>query len=124
MARHSRLSLCLALGLALAATVPGAEAETRVAARLSATRPAAGRAPEPVPAAPAKRVLPAPEWAQVSGATVNVRSGPGTDSAIVAVLRGGDFVRAFAEVGGWYEIEWPASVPAWIARDFVKPDGR
>jgi SH3-like domain-containing protein len=117
------LSPCLALGLVLSTAVAGLEVETRVAARLSATRPAASRAPVAFPEAPQKRVLPAPEWAQVSGATVNVRGGPGTDSAVVAVLRGGDFVRALAEVGGWYEIEWPASVPAWIARDFVKPDG-
>lgn len=77
-----------------------------------------------VPAAPVSReAFVESVWAQVSADMVNARSGPGTQFAIVSTLRGGDYVRAVARIGGWIEMQWPAAAPAWVSQDFVKPDG-
>ncbi len=54
-------------------------------------------APEPEPAG-------APIFAFCTGASVNVRSGPGTENAVVAVAHKGDKFTARATANGWYRI--------------------
>ncbi|MBI3831849.1 MAG: SH3 domain-containing protein [Planctomycetes bacterium] len=115
-------------------SVWSSEAETHLASNDRAPRIAAR--PETLPsrpktasvltapaAEPSREVFTSPVWAQVSADMVNARSGAGTQFPIVSTLRGGDYVRAVARVGGWIEMAWPDSAPAWVSQDFVKPDG-
>ena len=59
---------------------------------------------------------------------VNVRAGPGSDTAIVAQVRGGDRLREIDRRGDWVEIEVQEADGArgWIKRESVvaAPDGR
>ncbi len=118
------------------ARVSGAEAEGRLVAASTARKaPVAVAAKRPVvKAAPAPAPVPAPEtapaarqpvsedqaWGQVNAVNVNVRTGPNTRSAIVATLKSGEYVKARAIQGDWYEIQWPQSIPVWIGKEFVQ----
>jgi uncharacterized protein YgiM (DUF1202 family) len=86
-----------------------------------AVKPAEPAAPSVKPAEDARRELADDgTMGQVTGANVNVRSGPGTDSSIVVTLRGGEYVKARATRGAWLEIDWPGSVGTWIPKDAVQ----
>lgn len=124
----TRLTITVAAGLGALFTcsnpVYAADAETVVASSIRAPRAEAPVRTRPTaPVADVREVLETPLWGRVSGDMVNVRSGAGTPFPIITTLRGGDYVRIMARQGGWMEIQWPEQASAWIAQDFVKPDG-
>jgi len=124
----TRLTMTVAAGVGalftLSNPIHAADAETVVASTVRAPRTEAPVRTRPTaPVADVREVLETPLWGRVSGDMVNVRSGAGTPFPIVTTLRGGDYVRIMARQGGWMEIQWPEQASAWIAQDFVKPDG-
>jgi len=91
----------------------------------SARRPAPAprkAVPARKPAEPVRQPIPATEaLGQVSGGElVNIRMGPGTQHATIAALNAGEFVKARAKQEGWVEIDWPSSIPAWVAKSDVR----
>lgn len=77
-----------------------------------APKPAADTVRQPIPASQA--------MGQVSGDSVNIRMGPGTQHAAVASLKSGELIKARAKQNGWVEIDWPSNVPAWVAKSDVR----
>jgi len=71
---------------------------------------------------PAKRKeLPADgTWGQISGTSVHLRNGPGMQSAVIATLNGGDFVKPVALCGSWMEISWPENVPLFVPKSSLQ----
>ncbi len=115
-----------ALGLSVRPAL-GSEAP-RVAAGSERTRALPVLAvPAPTDSSERKAIDAEQSWGQVSAENVNVRSGPGTQSNIVAILKGGAFVKLRAVQSGWYEIDWPQcarikgapGAPAFIAAKYV-----
>lgn len=66
-------------------------------------------APEPEPAGPAATVL----------SDVNVRSGPGTGSAVMSVASTGSKVQVLEQQGGWTRVTLPDGGEGWIASKFL-----
>ncbi|MCY3021901.1 MAG: SH3 domain-containing protein, partial [Planctomycetota bacterium] len=95
---------------------PAPTPNTAAATPASGTTPASGA----TTTAARQPVSPDAAWGQVNGERVNVRTGPSMQASILTSLHGGDFVRARAVQDGWLEIDWPQSVPAWVAKDSVK----
>ncbi|HEY3324637.1 MAG TPA: SH3 domain-containing protein [Planctomycetota bacterium] len=71
------------------------------------TPPAPKPAAAAQPPAPRQPVSDEQAWGQVNAENVNVRNGPGTQSAILTTLHGGDFVKIKATQGTWLEIDCP-----------------
>jgi len=75
----------------------------------------------PPTATPTEEVIETATFAViVSRGAVNLRSGPGTDFAVVATANSGEsfLVQSTSDDGTWYEIELPDGNTAWIA-DFL-----
>lgn len=53
--------------------------------------------------------------ATVSGSTVNVRSGPGTDNGITGQVKQGDTLAVFGQSGDWYQVSLPGGGSGWVA---------
>jgi N-acetylmuramoyl-L-alanine amidase len=53
--------------------------------------------------------------AVVSGSQVNVRSGPGTTSAVVGQVSKGDNLPVLNQSGDWYQIKLPGGNAGWVA---------
>lgn len=64
---------------------------------------------EPEPAGPAATVL----------SDVNVRSGPGTGSAVMSVASTGSKVQVLEQQGGWTRVTLPDGGEGWIATRFL-----
>jgi len=103
---------------------PMATAAKRPAAAAHAAPKPATPAPAPAAAPGARQVIAEDQaWGQVSAENVNIRTGPNTQAAIVATVKGGEYVKARALQSGWYEIQWPQNVPAWVGKEFVQANG-
>lgn len=78
-------------------------------------------APEAIAAAPA----PAVEMVKISGSRVNIRSGPGTENAVVLTLDGGTVIEALSITdSGWIEIRLPDGAGiGWVSATLVEPAG-
>ena len=59
----------------------------------------------------------------VSGAAVNVRSGPGTQFGVVTTLKQGDEVKIEATQTGWLSIAWPENASLWISKEGAQVKG-
>ena len=57
----------------------------------------------------------------VTGSDVNLRSGPGTDSAILASMAMGTNVTITGKSGSWYKVSTAAG-DGYVSGDYVKPD--
>lgn len=80
-------------------------------------------APEAIIAAPAP--APAVELVRISGSRVNIRSGPGTENAVVITLDGGTVIEALSITdSGWIEIRLPdGGGIGWVSATLVEPAG-
>jgi outer membrane receptor protein involved in Fe transport len=76
-------------------------------------------APEAITAAPA----PAVELVRIAGNRVNIRSGPGTEYAVVVTLDGGTVIEALSITdSGWIEIRLPdGGGIGWVSATLVEP---
>jgi curli biogenesis system outer membrane secretion channel CsgG len=57
---------------------------------------------------------------QVTGSSVNVRSGPGTTHGIVTSVKRGDRLTFLGESGNWYQVRLPNGKEGWIYKKLVK----
>jgi len=53
--------------------------------------------------------------AVVTGSVVNVRSGPGTSSGVIAQVSQGNSLQVTGQSGDWYEVKLPSGGKGWIA---------
>ena len=104
---------------------PEAEVETASEAVTATVEPpepeldelvAAVETPEP------ETMLDTTVW-YVTGSTVNVRSGPGTDNPVVTQVQLGDAAEVLGQFAGWVEIK-PAGTDqvGWISGRFLQPE--
>jgi LysM repeat protein len=63
--------------------------------------------------------MPAHALATVTADTLNLRSGPGTEHGVIALLRAGDELRVTAAVGAWYSVQ-TARGDGFVHSDFVQ----
>jgi TonB family protein len=92
---------------------------------LAACRATAPPAPQPAPPALVpEAAVPAPEPVTVSvtARSLNVRSAPGTDAAIVGRARRGDRLEVVGERGEWLEVRGAASLAGWVHGRYVRRD--
>lgn|GEM_PF-135223 len=75
-------------------------------------------APDPTPAPAATGAVSAGSTAYVSGAAVNVRSGPGTTYGVLKTVRIGDELTVYEQSGGWYRVS-VGGVNGYISAKFV-----
>ena len=59
--------------------------------------------------------------ATITGGTINIRSGPGTDSSRVAMVSSGKRVTLLAEEGGWFKVEFDGRT-GYVLGDYLTPD--
>ncbi len=66
---------------------------------------------------------PVPQTGHITGAVVNVRSGPGTTTAILGKLKSGDEVQITGQRPGWYEIIYPSNsdTRGWVSAELAAP---
>ena len=57
----------------------------------------------------------------VTASKLNVRSGPGTGSSIVATVNKNDYIRVFAGVGDWYIVQVEGDYVGAVNKKYVKP---
>lgn len=57
---------------------------------------------------------------EVTGSTVNIRSGPGTSHGIIGSVRRGDRLSLLGESGNWYQIRLPDGREGWIFNKLVR----
>lgn len=55
----------------------------------------------------------------ITGDSVNVRSGPGTDSGVIASLNSNDTVAIVGNSNGWYQVQ-TGSLTGWVIGDYCK----
>ena len=78
-----------------------------------------GKAREMVPA-PAPAVVQQTErWGTVTVPGLNVRSGPGTDAAVIAGLNKDERVKIEDEAAGWLQVVLPDGQKGWSAAEFM-----
>jgi curli biogenesis system outer membrane secretion channel CsgG len=63
---------------------------------------------------------PAGATVEVTGSTVNVRSGPGTGNPVLGTVRRGDRLPILGESGSWYQIRLPDGREGWIYNKLVR----
>lgn len=56
--------------------------------------------------------------AMAATTNVNIRKGPGTDTAKVGLLRKGEKITAIGTSGGWTKVEWKGGI-AWVASAYL-----
>lgn len=103
---------CLTLALAAVAI-----------ATLASCRATAPPAPEPAPTpVPTPTPAPAvePATVTVTARSLNVRSSPGTDAAVVGRARRGDRLEVIGESGEWLEVRAAASLAGWVHGRYVR----
>ena len=57
---------------------------------------------------------------EVTGTTVNVRSGPGTSHGILGSVRRGDRLAVLGESGNWFQVRMPDGRTGWIFNKLVR----
>lgn len=57
----------------------------------------------------------------VTATNLNVRSGPGTNYAIVATVKKNEYIRVFAGVGDWYIVQVEGDYVGAVSQKYVKP---
>jgi curli biogenesis system outer membrane secretion channel CsgG len=78
-------------------------------------------APPPPPAPPAPATPQAQEsLVEVTGTSVNLRSGPGTNYSIVGSAKMGDKLPLLGESGDWFQVRLPDGKDGWIFNKLVK----
>lgn len=50
---------------------------------------------------------------------VNLRKGPGTNTAVVGEVRRGDVLRTIGQSKGWAQVETSSGTRGWVARDLL-----
>ncbi len=65
-------------------------------------------------------VLPPGRSYEVSGSTLRLRRGPGTDYEVVENLRHGSLVSEIEKSSGWLHVRVPSGAVGWVAADYVK----
>ena len=88
---------------------------TMPAAPEPAPTPVATPVPEPVPAPVVERIE-----VTVTARSLNVRSAPGTDAAVVGKARRGDRLEVVGERGEWLEVRAAATSAGWVHRRYVR----
>lgn len=87
-------------------------------------RGAAPAVPAPRAVAPAPPAPTAPKaegsTVEVTGTTVNIRSGPGTNYGIVSSARRGDRLTLLGESGDWFQVRLPDGREGWILNKMVR----
>jgi hypothetical protein len=115
-ARPSRLPLAVLLAPLAAALVLLASCRaTTPPAPEPAPTPVATPAPEPAPGPVAEKVE-----VTVTARSLNVRSAPGTDAAVVGKARRGDRLEVIGERGEWLEVRAAASLAGWVHGRYVR----
>lgn len=91
---------------------------------LAACRATTPPAPQPAPPAAVMEAAPAPEpiTVTVTARSLNVRSAPGTDAAVVGRVRRGDRLEVVGERGEWLEVGGSASLAGWVNGHYVRRD--
>ena len=119
--RRTALSLVAALGLAgcgdLAAALPPRPTPFPLLERLPSVTPVT---PSPIPPATvtphAVTPTPTPDLPHVFvPANANMRSGPGVDFVIVAVISAGSRITLSQRQGDWYEVRTAAGQQGWMS---------
>jgi hypothetical protein len=82
--------------------------------------------PSPIPSPTATRVplatpTPTPLPA-LAATTANLRSSPGLDAAVVAVVEAGQNLNLRARQGDWYAVELPGGLSGWMAASVLTID--
>jgi len=107
----------------LVVLAPGAAALVLLAACRATMPPAPEPAPTPV-ATPVPEPVPAPVVERievtVTARSLNVRSAPGTDAAVVGKARRGDRLEVVGERGEWLEVRAAATSAGWVHRRYVR----
>ena len=65
-----------------------------------------------------------PVTVTVTARTLNVRSAPGTDAAIVGRVRRGDRLEVVSEQGEWLEIRTGAALAGWVHGRYTRRDAQ
>ena len=75
--------------------------------------------PDPAPYVPTDGTM-ATVTTKYAGSVVNLRTGPGTEYAVVSGARSGASLTVLASQGNWYQVYVPSrGVTAWISRNYV-----
>ncbi len=122
------LSVVAALGVAgcgdLAAALPPRPTPFPVLAHLPSVTPVTPSPTSPATATP--RIItptPTPDFPHILvPATANMRSGPGIDFMIVAVISPGSSITLSRHQGDWYEVRTDAGQKGWISNLILKVD--
>ena len=56
----------------------------------------------------------------VTASTLNVRSGPGTNYPVVAIVNKNEYIRVFAGVGNWYIVQVEGDYVGAVSKQYVK----
>ena len=70
------------------------------------------QAPEPI--------APPLQMVSVTGAVVNIRSGPGMKNKVIAKVKRRDEVEVLCEIGSWYNVKLSNGVEGWIYKKLVR----
>jgi curli biogenesis system outer membrane secretion channel CsgG len=82
----------------------------------------AAAAPSSVPSAPAAPAASKAEGSmvEVTGTSVNIRSGPGTNHSVIGSVRRGDQLTLLGESGDWFQVRLPDGREGWIFNKMVR----
>jgi uncharacterized protein YgiM (DUF1202 family) len=70
--------------------------------------------PTPEPVVPPVKIV------SVTGAVVNIRSGPGTTNKVVSQVRRGDELEVWGETPSWYNVKLSSGLEGWIYKKLVR----
>ncbi|HUK13725.1 MAG TPA: SH3 domain-containing protein [Thermoanaerobaculaceae bacterium] len=101
-----------------------------LAALLVAASACQTAAPPPAPAPVPVEVQPAPEekpappqvFVRVTGSRLNVREGPGVDTAAIAKAKKGERLAVVGQDGDWYQVRVGTDRTGWVLGKFVTRD--
>jgi len=59
----------------------------------------------------------------IKGSRVNIRKGPGTNYAVLTILKAGEPVKALGKQGDWYQVQLQDGRVGWVYGTLVR-EGR
>ncbi len=106
---------------AIAQMVP--ESYYRYGEGYSPPAPSAATSAAPAQAGPSYVAFSSPKAMVIKGSRVNIRTGPGTNYAVLTTLKAGEPVKALGKQGDWYQVQLEDGRVGWVYGTLVR-EGR